>query len=89
MELEIEGPSYKDVYVLPESVLQEHFSVWVVEDGVLKSFVPQTLGHTSDGWVVEVFDAGKDSSSAPSQAPGKVWRSRRNTQRRRDNEIRT
>ena len=64
VELKIEGPSYQDVYVLPESVLQEHFSVWVVEDGVLKSFVlksfvPQTLGHTSDGWVVEVFDAGE------------------------------
>lgn len=57
-EIEIDGPSYKDVYVLPESVLQEHYSVWVVEDGVLKSFVPQTLGHTGDGWVVEVFDAG-------------------------------
>ena len=57
-EIEIDGPSYKDVYVLPESVLQEHYSVWVVDDGVLKSFVPRTLGHTSDGWVVEVFDAG-------------------------------
>ena len=57
-EVEIDGPSYKDVYVLPESVLQENYSVWVAEDGVLKSFVPQTLGHTGDGWVVEVFDAG-------------------------------
>ena len=57
-EIEIDGPSYKNVYVLPESVLQEHYSVWVVEDGVLKSFVPQTLGHTGEGWVVEVFDAG-------------------------------
>ena len=57
-EIEIDGPSYKDVYVLPESVLQERYSVWVVDDGVLTSFVPRTLGHTSDGWVVEVFDAG-------------------------------
>ena len=56
-EIEIVGPSYSDVYVLPESVLQERYSVWVVEDGVLKSFVPRTLGHTGDGWVVEVFDA--------------------------------
>ena len=54
-EVEIDGPS---VYVLPESVLQESYSVWMVEDGVLKSFAPQTLGHTGDGWVVEVFDAG-------------------------------
>ena len=57
-EIEVDGPSYKDVFVLPESVLQEHYSVWVVEDGVLKSFVPRTLGHTGDGWMVEVFDAG-------------------------------
>ena len=57
-EVEIDGPSYRDVYVLPESVLQENYSVWVAEDGVLTSFVPQTLGHTGDGWVVEVFDAG-------------------------------
>ena len=57
-EIEIDGPSYSDVYVLPESVLQERYSVWVVEGGVLKSFAPRTLGHTNEGWVVEVFDAG-------------------------------
>ena len=57
-EIEIDGPSHDDVYVLPESVLQERYSVWVVDGGVLKSFAPQTLGHTNEGWVVEVFDAG-------------------------------
>ena len=42
----------------PHQHLRSVYSVWMVEDGVLKSFAPQTLGHTGDGWVVEVFDAG-------------------------------
>ena len=58
-EVAIMGPSYEDVYVLPESVLQEQNSVWVVQDGTLRAFVPQTLGRTDEGWVVEVFDAGE------------------------------
>ena len=58
-EVAIMGPSYEDVYVLPESVLQEQDSVWVVQDGTLRAFVPQTLGRTDEGWVVEVFDAGE------------------------------
>ena len=53
----IAGPSYEDVYVLPESALQEHGSVWVVQDGTLRGFEPLTLGRTDEGWVVEVFDA--------------------------------
>ena len=55
----IAGPSYEDVYVLPESALQEHGSVWVVQDGTLRGFEPETLGRTDEGWVVEVFDAGE------------------------------
>ena len=58
-EVAIMGPSYEDVYVLPESVLQEQDSVWVVQDGTLRALVPQTLGRTDEGWVVEVFDAGE------------------------------
>jgi len=58
-EVAIMGPSYEDIYVLPESVLQEQGSVWVVQDGTLRAFVPQTLGRTDEGWVVEVFDAGE------------------------------
>ena len=53
----IAGPSYEDVYVLPESTLQEQGSVWVVQDGTLRGFEPETLGRTDEGWVVEVFDA--------------------------------
>ena len=55
----IEGPSYENVYVLPESVLQEGGSVWVVDKGALKSVVPKTLGRTGAGWVAEAFDAGE------------------------------
>ncbi|MCY4485580.1 MAG: efflux RND transporter periplasmic adaptor subunit [Deltaproteobacteria bacterium] len=58
-EVRIEGPSYQNVYVLPESVLQEGSSVWVVDKGALKPVVPKTLGRTDAGWVVEAFDAGE------------------------------
>ncbi len=58
-EVRIAGPSYENVYALPESVLQEGGSVWVVDKGVLKSIVPKTLGRTDAGWVVEAFDAGE------------------------------
>ena len=58
-QVRIEGPSYENVYVLPESVLQEGGSVWVVDKGALKSVVPRTLGRTDAGWVVEAFDAGE------------------------------
>ena len=55
----IAGPSHENVYVLPESVAQERGSVWVVDGGMLRAFVPRTLGRTGDGWVVEAFDAGE------------------------------
>ena len=59
VEVDIAGPVYEDVYVLPESVLQERDSVWVVRDGLLSAFAPKTLGRTGDGWVVQAFDAGE------------------------------
>ena len=55
----IEGPSYENVYVLPEAVVQEGGSVWVVDNGALKSVVPKTLGRADAGWVVEAFDTGE------------------------------
>lgn len=58
-EITITGPSYKDVHVLPESVLQEQGSVWVVQEGTLRAFEPRTLGRTDEGSVVEIFDAGE------------------------------
>ena len=59
VEVAVTGPSHANVYVLPESAVQERGSVWVVDGGVLRSFVPRELGRTSDGWVVEAFDAGE------------------------------
>ena len=59
VEVAITGPSHDNVYVLPESVAQERGSVWVVDGGMLRAFVPRTLGRTGDGWVVEAFDAGE------------------------------
>ena len=59
VEIDLEGPAYEDVYVLPESVLQERDSVWVVRNGLLSAFTPTTLGRTAAGWVVQAFDAGE------------------------------
>ena len=59
VEVDIDGPVYEDVYVLPESVLQERDSVWVVREGLLAAFAPKTLGRTATGWVVQAFDAGE------------------------------
>ena len=59
VEVAIEGPVYEDVYVLPEAVLQERDSVWVVREGVLSAVAPKPLGRTDAGWVVQAFDAGE------------------------------
>ncbi len=59
VEVDIEGPAYTGVYVLPESVVQERDSVWVVTDGLLSAFAPEGLGWTASGWVVQAFDAGE------------------------------
>ena len=59
VEVAISGPVYEDVYVLPESVLQERDSVWVVRNGVLSAVAPKPLGRTDAGWVVQAFDAGE------------------------------
>ena len=59
VEVAFAGPVYEDVYVLPESVLQERDSVWVVRDGLLSAFAPETVGRTATGWVVQAFDAGE------------------------------
>ena len=59
VRVRIEGPSYDNVYVLPEAVVQEGGSVWVVANGALTSVAPKTLGRTDAGWIVEAFDAGE------------------------------
>ena len=59
VEVAITGPSHDDVYVLPESAVQERGRVWVVDGGELRSFLPREIGRVADGWVVEAFDAGE------------------------------
>ena len=59
VEAVVTGPSYEDVYALPESAAQEQDSVWVFQDGALVRFEPRTFGRTEAGWVVDAFDAGE------------------------------
>ena len=58
VEISITGPVHDNVLVLPESVMQEQGSVWVVVDGALKSVAPRVLGHADGNVVVEAFDLG-------------------------------
>lgn len=59
VEIEIAGPVFENVYILPDSVLQERNSVWVVSGGALTSVSPRAIGRTNAGLVVEAFDAGE------------------------------
>ena len=59
VEVEIDGPAFENVYVLPEAVLQESDSVWIVSDGALSFVVPRAIGRTGAGLVVEAFDSGE------------------------------
>ena len=59
VEAEIFGSSRDNVYVLPESVLREGGSVWVVHGGILDIVHPATLGRVDAGWVTEAFDFGQ------------------------------
>ena len=59
VEVEIDGPAFENVYALPEAVLQENDSVWVVTEGALRSVAPRAIGRTSAGLVVETFDSGE------------------------------
>ena len=58
VEVEVEGPSFENVYVLPDSVLQDSDTVWVVRDGALSLVSPLAIGRTEEGLVVAAFDAG-------------------------------
>ena len=57
-EIEILGPAHDDVFVLPESTLQNDRTVWIVREGRLARVAPQTVAHTANGWVVAPFDSG-------------------------------
>lgn len=53
----LNGPTYGNVFVLPEAAMQINGSVWLVDDGKVQSFTPDSLGYAADGWLVRVFDA--------------------------------
>lgn len=59
VEIEIEGPSFQNVFILPDSVLQEHDAIWIVKDGALSLVSPLAIGRTNEGLVVAAFDAGE------------------------------
>lgn len=59
VEIEIEGPLFQNVYILPDSVLQDLDTVWIVKDGALSSNAPKAVGRTSEGLMVVPFDAGE------------------------------
>ena len=59
VEVSIAGPVHDNVFVLPESAMQDRGSVWVVEGGALKAVMPRTLGHADGGVVVEAFETGE------------------------------
>ena len=52
----VEGPQRDNVFVLPEASMQINGSVWLVNDGALVSFTPESLGYTGEGWLVTAFD---------------------------------
>ena len=59
VEIGIAGPAFENVYVLPDAVLQEFNTVWVVSDGALTYVAPRAIGRTSEGLVVEAFDSAE------------------------------
>ena len=59
VEVEIEGPPLQNVYKLPEAVLRDRDTVWVVNDGALRSVALRIIGQTGSGLVTEAFDWGE------------------------------
>ena len=56
-QISIEGPEVQDVFVLPLSAAQDQESIWVVDNGVLKSVTPRVLGRSKTDWIVAAFDS--------------------------------
>ena len=59
VDVVIDGPRLADTFVLPEAAEQIGGAIWLVADGVLRSFTPRTVGRTEAGWVVAAFDAAE------------------------------
>jgi len=58
IQVAIDGPAHENAFLLPEAAEQHDGTVWVVDDGVLRSVSPDTLGRAGTGWIVAAFDAG-------------------------------
>ena len=58
VEISIAGPKHDNVFVLPESAIQDRGRVWIVDGGALKAVAPRVLGHADGGVVTEAFDVG-------------------------------
>ncbi|MDE0310512.1 MAG: hypothetical protein OXI60_11890 [Acidiferrobacterales bacterium] len=68
-EIELEGPTHDNVFVLPYSTVQSNDKVWTVNDGALSVVQPVSVGHTESGWVVEAFDTADGIVNGP--VPGR------------------
>ncbi len=55
-EIVLDGPNYDNVFVLPHSAVQSSNKVWVVKNGSLSSYVPDSIGYSDSDWAVESFD---------------------------------
>ncbi len=57
-EIEMQGQTYENAFVLPLAARQSQSNALVVENDVLAVRSPNTLALTSDHWIVEPFDTG-------------------------------
>ena len=53
----IQGDTFSSAFVLPDAAQQQDGSVWVVDDGVLRSVMPMSHGRNAEGWIASAFDA--------------------------------
>lgn len=58
-EISIDGPIYKDVFVLPIGAMQSGRKAWVVANGVIEVRSPDTVAITDENWVVSPFDTAE------------------------------
>ena len=58
-EVTVLGPERDDVFMLPEAAARENDSIWTVQEGSLRALTPETVGRSTDGWIVEAFESGE------------------------------
>ena len=55
-EIEFDGATFENVFILPLRAMQSNSTAWVIENDVLASRTPNTLAVTTEHWIVEPFD---------------------------------